>query len=161
MLRSRLHLSAIPTLISEHDAVILDQQVHHSVQVAVEHVRAVGASVERLRHNDMQALENRLNDLTPRYQRVWYLADGVYSMFGDLAPLEELQHLLHPYKSLHLYLDDAHGMSWTGTHGRGKVLSHLRGGERIRVALSLPKWSAAAGGSPVCPENERPRQART
>lgn len=155
------HLSAIPTLISEHDAVILDQQVHHSVQVAVEHVRAVGASVELLRHNDMQALEKRLNDLTPRYQRVWYLADGVYSMFGDLAPLEELQNLLHRYKSLHLYLDDAHGMSWTGTHGRGYVLSHLRERERIVVALSMAKGFAAAGGVLVFPHTEWLRQVRT
>ncbi len=66
------HLTAIPTLIGENDAVIMDQQVHHSVQVAVEHVRAVGASVELLRHNNMQALEKRLNDLTLRYQRVWW-----------------------------------------------------------------------------------------
>ncbi len=67
------HLAAIPTLIQEKDAVILDQQVHHSVQMAVEHVRALGAAVEVVRHNDMDALEKRLEALTPRAHRVWYL----------------------------------------------------------------------------------------
>lgn len=63
----------LATLIQEKDAVILDQQVHHSVQMAVEHVRALGAAVEVVRHNDMDALEKRLEALTPRAHRVWYL----------------------------------------------------------------------------------------
>lgn len=64
------HLTAILTLIGENDAVIMNQQVHHTVKVAVEHMGAVGASMELLLHNDIQAFEKRLNDLTLRYQRV-------------------------------------------------------------------------------------------
>ncbi|HTD19534.1 MAG TPA: aminotransferase class I/II-fold pyridoxal phosphate-dependent enzyme [Ktedonobacteraceae bacterium] len=155
------HLAAIPTLIGEEDAVLMDQQVHNGVQMAVEHVRAIGTSVEVLRHNDMQALDKRLSELSTRYQRVWYLADGVYSMFGDVVPLEELRHLLHRYKNLHLYLDDAHGMSWTGPHGRGYVLSHLPERDRVVVALSMAKGFAAGGGVLVFPDTETLRRVRT
>jgi 7-keto-8-aminopelargonate synthetase-like enzyme len=155
------HLAAIPTLIGEEDAVLMDQQVHNSVQMAVEHVRAIGTSVEVLRHNDMQALDKRLSELSPRYQRVWYLADGVYSMFGDVVPLEELRHLLHRYTNLHLYLDDAHGMSWTGPHGRGYVLSHLPERNRVVVALSMAKGFAAGGGVLVFPDTETLRRVRS
>jgi 7-keto-8-aminopelargonate synthetase-like enzyme len=155
------HLAAIPTLIGEDDAVLMDHQVHNSVQMAVEHVRAVGASVEVLRHNDMQALDKRLSDLSTRYQRVWYLADGVYSMFGDVTPIEELSHLLHRYKNLHLYLDDAHGMSWTGPRGCGYVLSHLPARDRVVVALSMAKGFAAGGGVLVFPDTESLRRVRS
>ncbi len=155
------HLAAIPTLIGEDDAMLMDQQVHHSVQIAVEHVRAVGASVEVLRHNDMKALDKRLSELSTRYQRIWYLADGVYSMFGDVVPLEELRHLLHRYKGLHLYLDDAHGMSWTGPRGCGYVLSHLLERDRVVVALSMAKGFAAGGGVLVFPNAESLRRVRS
>jgi 7-keto-8-aminopelargonate synthetase-like enzyme len=154
------HLAAIPTLIREEDAVIMDQQVHNSVQMAVEHVRALGASVEMVRHNDMKALDRRLNELTTRYERIWYLGDGVYSMFGDLAPVEELNQLLQRYKALHLYLDDAHGMSWTGQHGRGHVLSHLLERDRVVVALSMAKGFSACGGVLVFPNTDLLRLVR-
>jgi 7-keto-8-aminopelargonate synthetase-like enzyme len=101
------HLAALPTLVQEGDAVMMDQQVHHSVQMAVEQVRISGIPVRVVRHNDMKALERHLGDLTRRHRRVWYLADGVYSMFGDLAPVEDLNQLLDRYQTLHLYLDDA------------------------------------------------------
>jgi len=154
------HLAALPTLIGEEDVVLMDQQVHNSVQMAVQQVRATGTSVEVLRHNDMQSLDKRLSELSTRYRHIWYLADGVYSMFGDVAPLEELKHLLKHYANLHLYLDDAHGMSWTGHHGRGYVLSHLPERDRVVVALSMAKGFAAGGGVLVFPNTEMLRRVR-
>jgi 7-keto-8-aminopelargonate synthetase-like enzyme len=113
-----------------------------------------------VRHNDMKALDRRLNELTTRYERIWYLGDGVYSMFGDLAPVEELNQLLQRYKALHLYLDDAHGMSWTGQHGRGHVLSHLLERDRVVVALSMAKGFSACGGVLVFPNTDLLRLVR-
>ncbi len=154
------HLAALPTLIGEEDAVLMDQQVHNSVQMAVEHVRAMGTLVEIVRHNDMSALDARLRELGSRYQRVWYLADGVYSMFGDVAPLSELRSLLQRYQNLHLYLDDAHGMSWTGPRGCGYVLSNLPERERVIVALSMAKGFAVGGGVLVFPDTQSRQRVR-
>ena len=42
------------------------------------------------------------------------MADGIYSMYGDYAPIKELKALSIKYPQLHLYIDDVHGMSWIG-----------------------------------------------
>ncbi|HBN09076.1 MAG TPA: aminotransferase class I/II [Cyanobacteria bacterium UBA8530] len=154
------HLTAIPVFIREDDAVILDQQVHHTVQVATDHVRVQGTHVEMIRHNRMDLLEERILALRGKYKNIWYLADGVYSMFGDLAPLDVLEDLLNRYPQFHLYIDDAHGVSCFGKHGRGYVLDRLPIRERMIVAISLCKGFGGSGGGLVFPDQEMKRRAR-
>src|SRR5690606_37928200 len=84
------HISAIPVLVSPSDAVILDHQVHQSIQTAVEIVKARNTHVEIIRHNKMDVLEERIIKSSDKYDKIWYMADGVYSMFGDVTPLEEI-----------------------------------------------------------------------
>ena len=140
------HIAALPVLINENDAVILDQQVHNSVQTAASLLQAQGISVERVKHNCMKTLEKKIIELSPKYQNIWYLADGIFSMYGDLAPLGDLQKLLNQYEQLNLYLDDAHGMSWQGQNGKGYVLSQLPIQERVVIATSLVKAFSGGGG---------------
>ncbi|MDB5101207.1 MAG: 2-amino-3-ketobutyrate coenzyme ligase [Cyanobacteria bacterium RYN_339] len=158
---SLAHVAALPLLVDAGDAVILDQQVHTSVTVATNHLLVQGTTVEVVRHNRMDLLEARIKALLPRHRRIWYLADGVYSMFGDLAPMEELAALLDAYPCLHLYVDDAHGMSWTGRNGRGHVLGCLPFHERLVTATSLNKAFAAGGGALIIPDPELRRRVRT
>lgn len=155
------HISALPVLIHEGDIVILDQQVHSSVQTAAKLVRAHGVPSEVLRHNRMDLLEERIEALRRQYRRVWYLADDVYSMYGDLAPMDDLSRLLDRYEQFFLYVDDAHGMSWTGRHGRGVVLGSRPIRERMVVAVSLAKGFGAGGGALIFPNQEMARQVRT
>ncbi|MGK7893467.1 MAG: aminotransferase class I/II-fold pyridoxal phosphate-dependent enzyme, partial [Xenococcus sp. (in: cyanobacteria)] len=108
------HLSALPTLIGDHDCIILDHQVHSSVQMAAQVRKARGVHVKVIRHNQMEQLEETIKKIQNKYDKIWYLADGIYSMYGDVAPLPELVRLLDTYEQLYLYIDDAHGMSWTG-----------------------------------------------
>ncbi len=140
------HLSAIPVLCQEKDAVLMDQMVHHSVQLAVTQARAQGTTVELVRHGDTAALERRLEQLSPLHRKVWVLLDGVYSMFGDLPDVTELQRLLGRFENLHLYVDDAHGMSIAGKHGRGMHLARMPAHPRMIVATSLNKAFASSGG---------------
>ncbi|MEZ4450973.1 MAG: bifunctional aminotransferase class I/II-fold pyridoxal phosphate-dependent enzyme/GNAT family N-acetyltransferase [Nannocystaceae bacterium] len=142
------HQSALPILISDEDVVVLDQQVHFSVHQAMNQVRLQGTPVEIIRHNRMDELESSLERLRRKHRHIWYMADGVYSMFGDFAPYDDLKVLLDRYPQLYLYLDDAHGMSWTGPRGRGVALSRLPH-ERVVVAVSLNKSFSAAGGAIV------------
>lgn len=155
------HKIALPVLIASSDAAVLDYQVHASVKMAGDHLRVQGTRIETLPHNDLDALEEAVERLSPRHERVWYLADGVYSMFADPAPFAELALLLDRHPRLHLYIDDAHGVSWSGRHGRGLALEHLGGHERVIVAGSLNKSFAAAGGVVVFPNEELRRRART
>ncbi|MGZ5011972.1 MAG: aminotransferase class I/II-fold pyridoxal phosphate-dependent enzyme [Methylobacter sp.] len=148
------HIAALPVLIHKGDAIIIDQMAHNSMQTAAKLVQADGVPVETLLHCNLELLEERIIELSKRHRHVWYLTDGVYSMFGDLAPVKELDKLLKRHEQLHLYFDDAHGMSWTGEHGRGYVLDNLPIQERMVVATSLCKAYGAGGGALIFP-NER------
>jgi 7-keto-8-aminopelargonate synthetase-like enzyme/predicted N-acyltransferase len=140
------HIANIPVLVQQEDAVIMDQQVHNSVQIAVELVKAKGTHIELLRHNRMDLLEARIRELRDKYKKIWYMADGVYSMFGDCIPIDTIYHLLNKYAELHLYVDDAHGMSIHGKNGRGFVLSQHAIHYKMVMATSLNKAFASGGG---------------
>ncbi|MEM9896710.1 MAG: aminotransferase class I/II-fold pyridoxal phosphate-dependent enzyme, partial [Bacteroidota bacterium] len=151
------HMSNIPMLIEEGDAIILDHQVHASVQMAVQLMVAKGIKVEMIRHNRMDMLDARIKKLQQNHQRIWFMADGIYSMHGDLAPYAEMSELLERYEQLHLYVDDAHGISWTGKFGRGTAVSHFKGHPRVYITGSLNKSFAGGGGALIFP-NEAIKQ---
>jgi 7-keto-8-aminopelargonate synthetase-like enzyme len=154
------HMSALPVLVGDQDAVIVDMQVHSSVQMAAQLLKARGIPLSVIRHNDMDALERRVRQLKVTHRRIWYLADGVYSMYGDFAPLEQLQSLLQEHPQLHLYIDDAHGMSWSGEHGCGLVRSRMPHHPRMVQAVSLNKAFGAAGGALVFPDRALAQRVR-
>ncbi|PWK23367.1 glycine C-acetyltransferase [Arcicella aurantiaca] len=144
------HISWIPNVVHKNDAVILDHQVHRSVQNATMIAKANGTHVELLRHNRMDLLEDRIIELSAKYRKVWYMADGVYSMFGDVAPMQELYDLLNRHEQFHLYVDDAHGMSWAGKHGRGYALSNVDYyHEKMCLITSINKGFGANGSAMV------------
>lgn len=140
------HISWIPVAVAKEDAVILDHQVHRSVQNATLMVKATGTHVELVRHNRMDLLEERIIELSKKYTKVWYMADGVYSMFGDVAPVQQLYELMDKYEQFHVYLDDAHGMSWAGENGKGYALSMVENlHPKMCFITSLAKGFGANG----------------
>lgn len=155
------HKIALPAIIAPEDVALLDHQVHHSVQRASDHLRAQTTTVKLLHHSDMDELEREIEAHARTHRHVWYLLDGLYSMFADVAPFDELEGLLERHEQLHLYIDDAHGISWAGERGRGLALERLGVRERVVVAGSLNKSFAAAGGVLVFPTAELRRRART
>lgn len=158
---SLAHIAALPVLIDSNDAIIYDQQVHASVQTAMKILQSQKIYTEILRHNRVDLLPERIETLRKKYKKIWYLADGVYSMFGDLAPMNELKRLLDKYEQFNLYIDDAHGMGWIGKHGKGMALDKLPFHERMIVALSMAKGFGAGGGILVFPNRELMRKVRT
>lgn len=146
------HHAVLPIVIEEGDAIIMDQQVHASVQDAVLKVKAKGIFTTIVRHNDLIELEKKIKELSITYNRIWYMIDGVYSMYGDFAPIKDLELLLNTYKKFHLYADDAHGFGWTGKNGSGYILSQIPLHQKIILATSLNKAFAAGGGAFVIPD---------
>ena len=157
------HLAALPVLLGPQDTLLLDHQVHHSVQTAAHQVRAQGTAAELVPHNDLAVLEERVAQASRTSRRVWYACDGLYSMYADYAPLAALEELVARYPALWLYVDDAHSFSWTGRHGRGYALEHLGPATLARtvVAGSLNKSFAAAGGALSFPDDELRRRVFT
>jgi 7-keto-8-aminopelargonate synthetase-like enzyme len=146
------HLATLPMLVTDRDLVLIDQFAHSSLHMATDLI--ADAQIELLRHSSIAALEQRLHDAGPEVEHVWYLCDGVYSMLGDFTPYAELKRLLDQYPKLHLYVDDAHAMSWLGPNGRGSALTHLGRCDRMIVAVSLSKAFGAAGGAVALPTKE-------
>jgi len=151
------HLSNIPILVGDNDAVILDSQVHDSVQTAVQLLKTRDIHVELVRHNRLDMLEQRIKVLKETYDKIWYMADGVYSMHGDLAPVKELYALADQYEQLHLYIDDIHGMSWAGPNGTGYVTSQGEYHPKLYLTTGLTKAFGSAGGVLVYPNEESMR----
>jgi len=145
------HFSAIPLFIHPEDSVFMDYQAHASLQLAIETIRGNGTRVEKLKHADMDLLEAKIKS-TKGKGNVWYIADGIYSMFGDRCDMKALNTLQDKYPNLFLYLDDAHGISWTGKNGAGAIAEDIKHPDRTLLAISLNKGIGAGGGALICPD---------
>ncbi|WP_286850631.1 MULTISPECIES: aminotransferase class I/II-fold pyridoxal phosphate-dependent enzyme [Sphingobacterium] len=155
------HLSAIPVILDSGDAVIADQQLHNSVLSGINVFRANWpVHFEVLRHNRFDLLRERIETLQATHKRVWYFADGVYSMFGDRCPADEIFELLDTFPSFHTYIDDAHSMSIMGKNGKGYILANRSIHDRMIVASSMAKAFATGGGILVFPNKEIARRVR-
>ena len=145
------HIAALPAITDSDDIMILDHQVHTSVSLGAQIASTQGTKIDILRHNRMDMLEDKIKELAPKHSKVWYLADGIYSMYGDTIPVPEVMDLLERYSNFYLYVDDAHGMGWTGENGKGYLLSKTTFHPKLIMATSLGKGFGGGGGVIVCP----------
>jgi 8-amino-7-oxononanoate synthase len=79
-----------------------------------------GAEIIRFRHNDAADLEKRLRRLGERSRSTLIIAEGIYSMLGDRAPLADIVKVKDAYNSM-LLLDEAHSLGVLGETGQGLV----------------------------------------
>ncbi|MCH2224765.1 MAG: aminotransferase class I/II-fold pyridoxal phosphate-dependent enzyme, partial [Crocinitomicaceae bacterium] len=123
-------------------------------------IKSNGITIQMIRHNRMDMLEDRIKKLRTTHDKIWYMADGIYSMYGDKAPLDDIYALMDKYPELHLYIDDAHGMSCYGPNGEGYVMSHSPLNDRTIVTLSLAKGFGSGGAVFVFPTAEMARRVQ-
>ena len=156
------HLGVIPSAVDDQDAIILDHQVHWSVQSAAKTLKSRSVTIEMIRHNNLQMLEDKIKALYSKHKRIWYMVDGIYSMYGDYAPIKELLELCNKYPQLFLYCDDVHGMSWMGKKGTGYVLSQLNElPENILIFGTLSKTFGASGAFLACSDSKMYQKIKT
>ncbi|MEQ1565022.1 MAG: aminotransferase class I/II-fold pyridoxal phosphate-dependent enzyme [Myxococcota bacterium] len=147
------HASALPVLLEASDRVTFDRQVHPSVQGTLTALAPRLGPAQALAHGDLEGLEVAIRKARAAgIRRVWYCADGVDRMFGDRLDTRSLRDLMARYRELHVYLDDAHGMSWAGTHGGGTLIDAGLPADRTVITTSLSKGFGAAGGVVVLPD---------
>jgi len=109
------NLGAITALVGQGDAIFEDRLNHASLLDAG---LLSGARFQRFLHNDLTNLQNRLDKTES--ERKLIVVDGVFSMDGDCAPLNELAALAQKNNAW-LMVDDAHGFGCLGTTGAGSA----------------------------------------
>ncbi len=108
------NLALLQTLVGRDDTVFEDRLNHASL---IDAVRLSGARRQRYRHADPDHLRERL-ERAPTSRHRLIVTDGVFSMDGDIAPLPALAQLAAEFDAW-LMVDDAHGFTVLGDHGRG------------------------------------------
>ena len=133
------NIGGIPALVGRHDAIFYDAEVHACIY---DGIALSGAKASRFRHNDTGHLKQLLQACTA--SRKLILVDSLYSLNGDLAPLNEIVDLGDRYGAW-VFLDDAHGMGVLGPGGRG--LAEACGvTDRVPVIMGVFSKSFASTG---------------
>jgi len=134
--------AVIPILAGKEDLILSDELNHASI---IDGSRLSGARIERYAHADAADLERVIRENAGKYRRALVITDGVFSMDGDLAPLDQIYEVTNRYDIM-LMVDDAHGEGVVGRGGRGIVdLFNLHGKVDVEVG-TLSKAFGVVGG---------------
>jgi glycine C-acetyltransferase len=151
------NLGTIPALVGKDDAVFSDELNHASI---IDGCRLSGAKIIRYAHCNPQDLDRVLGEERLKFPRAMVITDGVFSMDGDIAPLDKLYEVVQNYDAI-LMVDDAHGEGVIGKGGRG-IVDHfnLHGKVDVEVGTLSKAFGVVGGvsaGNPVVVEWLRQR----
>lgn len=136
------NLATIAALVGKEDAIFSDELNHASI---IDGCRLSGARIIRYNHCDALNLEQVIKENEGSYRRALIVTDGVFSMDGDIAPLDRLYEIANAYDIL-LMVDDAHGEGVLGKGGRG-IVDHfnLHGKVDIEVGTFSKAFGVVGG----------------
>jgi 8-amino-7-oxononanoate synthase len=109
------NLGAISAIAGKDDIILCDRENHASI---IDGCRLSFADVRKFRHNDVADLEGHLQRGKAQNRGMLIVVDGLFSMMGDLAPLQEIRALADRYGA-RLMVDEAHSVGVLGNNGRG------------------------------------------
>lgn len=132
------NLAAIPAMVGKEDVLFTDELNHASI---IDGCRLSSARIVKYLHADPADLERVIKENAGTYRRALCITDGVFSMDGDIAPLDKIYEITSKYEVM-LAVDDAHGEGVIGRNGRG-IVDHfdLHG----KVDLEIGTFSKAFG----------------
>ena len=120
LFNSGYHANAgiLPALKLPGMVVLADKLIHASM---IDGIRLSGLPFERFRHNDVTNLQRLIekHHASESCQHIIVMAESIYSMDGDLAPLQAFVDLKRAYPKVALYIDEAHAIGVRGAHGYG------------------------------------------
>ncbi|MBN2536861.1 pyridoxal phosphate-dependent aminotransferase family protein [candidate division WOR-3 bacterium] len=135
------NLGTISALVRKHDIVITDKLDHASI---MDGCKMSYGAVKRFVHNDPESLERVLGHL-PASAGKLVVVDGVFSMEGDLAPLDRLLPIARRH-GCRLMVDDAHAVGVVGPNGRGTA-EHFGVEDEVDLVMgTFSKSFASIGG---------------
>ena len=128
------------SLLQKDDCAILDMLVHASIVEG-----CMNTNIRYFSHNNMKSLERALKRSQDKYRTRLVIVDGVYSMDGDIAKLDEIVELSHHYGA-YVMIDEAHATGVLGVNGRGTPEHFHMEGKVDIVAGTLSKAMGSVGG---------------
>jgi 8-amino-7-oxononanoate synthase len=131
------NMGLISALAGEGDLILADKFAHACM---LDGTKLSGATLHRFVHNDMESLKRQLQTHRGKHEQCLILTEAVFSMDGDVAPLEILYSLAQEYDAL-LVVDDAHALGVTGGGAGTRYL-----GENMLIMGTLSKAAGAYGG---------------
>ncbi len=136
------NLAAIPALVGKSDVIFSDELNHASI---IDGSRLSGAQIVRYAHCDPDDLNRALSEQRASFPHALVITDGVFSMDGDVAPLDKIYEVSQAHDAI-LMVDDAHGEGVLGRGGRG-IVDHygLHGKVDVEVG-TLSKAFGVVGG---------------
>ncbi|WP_298614717.1 8-amino-7-oxononanoate synthase [uncultured Thermosynechococcus sp.] len=136
------NLGTIPALVDQRDLVLGDAYNHACLKKGA---RLSHAKFCEYPHNDAAALAQLLESYRSQYRRCLILTDGVFSMDGDVAPLDKILQLAEAYTAMVL-VDDAHGTGVLGTNGAGTLAALGQSSPTVIQMGTLSKALGSLGG---------------
>jgi 8-amino-7-oxononanoate synthase len=133
-------VGCLPAIVGSGDTVVLDKLAHASL---IDGARLSGATLRVFPHNDIEKLDRLLTALRSKDRdgRILVVTESVFSMDGDLCPLEAMVRVTESHDAL-LWLDEAHAFGVLGPRGMG-LAAEL--GLQDRIAFQMGTFSKAAG----------------
>lgn len=134
--------AVIPAITTQADAIFSDELNHASI---IDGCRLSRAKLYRYKHGDADDLRRQL-EAHPDFERALVITDGVFSMDGDIAPLDALSKVVRERGNVLLMVDDAHGEGVLGQGGRGAA-DHFGVKDHVDVEVgTLSKAFGVVGG---------------
>ncbi len=135
------NLGAIPHVVGRNDYAILDEEDHASI---IDATRLSFGKVLKYKHNNMVSLEKMLKKCEPKALKL-IVIDGIFSMSGDIAKLDEIVQIAQKYDAS-IMVDDAHGLGVIGKNGAGTA-SHFGLTDKVEIIMgTFSKSLASVGG---------------
>ncbi|MCX6039507.1 MAG: glycine C-acetyltransferase [Chloroflexi bacterium] len=146
------NLATIPALVGKDDVIFSDRLNHASI---IDGCRLSGGKIIPYEHCDVVSLVAVIKENLSQFRRAIIITDGVFSMDGDVAPLDKIYEVAKKYDVL-LMVDDAHGEGVLGKGGRG-IVDHfgLHGKVDVEVGTMSKAFGVVGGvvaGTPVIVE---------
>ena len=136
------NLAAIPALVGKEDVLFTDELNHASI---IDGCRLSGARIVKYAHADAADLDKVIRENQGSYRRGLCVTDGVFSMDGDLAPLDKIYEITSQHEVM-LMVDDAHGEGVVGRGGRG-IVDHFNLHGKVDVEIgTFSKAFGVMGG---------------
>lgn len=137
------NLATIPALVGKEDVVFSDELNHASI---IDGCKLSGARIIRYAHCDANDLNIVIREAMDTYRRALIVTDGVFSMDGDIAPLDKIYEVANDHDIL-LMVDDAHGEGVLGNGGRG-IVDHFKLHGKVDIEVStFSKAFGVVGGA--------------
>ena len=136
------NVGTIQAILGADDVAISDMYAHASL---IDGVKLSEGTLKYFQHNDMAHLEQTLKRASRFFKGKLIMVDGVFSMDGDVAPLDEIQKLAKAYGASVL-VDEAHALGMIGASGRGSAEQFGLEGQIDLTIGTLSKAPSGIGG---------------